>query len=87
MAYDLAEAVNILAKYGNEWQDKILELKKWTEKKELLDALINEANVPKIKTGDYSGLVRTLKKLMGDSNAVVSQLAIKATGNLAKGLR
>lgn len=34
MAYDLAEAKDISHKYDNEWQDKILEMKKWTEKKE-----------------------------------------------------
>ena len=34
LAYDLAEEVDILAKYGPEWQDKILEMKKWNEKKE-----------------------------------------------------
>jgi hypothetical protein len=33
-AYDLAEAVDLLDKYNGEWQDKILEMKKWTEKKE-----------------------------------------------------
>ena len=47
-------------------------MKKWTEKKELLETLINECNVPRIKNGDFSGLVKTLKKLMGDSNAVVA---------------
>lgn len=47
-------------------------MKKWTEKKELLEALINESNVPRIKNGDYGGLVKTIKKLMGDSNAVVA---------------
>ena len=44
--------------------------------------------MPKLKSeGDYSGLVKTLKKLISDPNQVVSQLAIKSCGNLAKGLR
>ena len=37
MAYELADAIDIANKYNGEWQDKILELKKWTEKKELLE--------------------------------------------------
>lgn len=62
-------------------------MKKWTEKKELLESLISDSTTPKIKNGDFSNLVKVLKKLIGDSNIVVSQLAIKACGNLAKGLR
>jgi hypothetical protein len=37
MAYDMAEPVELVLKYGPEWQDKILEIKKWNEKKELLE--------------------------------------------------
>lgn len=33
------------------------------------------------------GLVKTIKKLLTDSNSVVAQLAVKVCGNLAKGLR
>jgi hypothetical protein len=86
-AYELAEAAEILNKYNGEWQDKILEMKKWTEKKEQLELLITDTNVPKLKNGDFSGLVKVLRKLITDSNQVVSQLAIKACGNLAKALR
>lgn len=86
-AYELAEAAEILNKYNGEWQEKILEMKKWTEKKEQLEFLITDSNVPKLKSGDFSGLVKVLKKLITDSNQVVSQLAIKACGNLAKALR
>lgn len=53
----------------------------------MLDELHNDSNVPKIKGGDYTGLAKTLKKVMGDANIVVSQTAIKVCANLAKGLR
>ena len=72
MAYDLADAVNILSKYNAEWCDKILEMKKWNEKKELLDLLIKDTDVPKLESGDYSGLIKVLVKLTNDSHAVVS---------------
>jgi hypothetical protein len=87
MAYDLAEAVDLSVKYDGVWQDKILEMKKWNEKKEMLDALITDSNTLKIKNGDFSGLVKSLKKLLSDSNFVVMQLTIKACANLAKGLK
>jgi cytoskeleton-associated protein 5 len=53
----------------------------------MLDELFNDSNVPKIKSGDFTGLAKTLKKMMGDANIVVSQTAVKVCGNLAKGLR
>lgn len=53
----------------------------------MLEELLNDSNVPKIKSGDFSGLVKILKKMVGDSNIVVSQTAVKVCGNLAKGLR
>lgn len=53
----------------------------------MLEELLNDSNVPKIQPGDFSGIVKILKKLMGDSNIVVSQTAIKVCGTLAKGLR
>lgn len=71
--YDLVDAVDLLTKYGTaEWQDKISALKVWKEKKEMLEELLNDSNVPKIKSGDFSGLVKILKKMVGDSNIVVS---------------
>lgn len=38
----------------------------------MLDELLNDSNVPKIKADDFSGIAKILKKLMGDSNIVVS---------------
>lgn len=64
-----------------------MEGKAWKEKKDMLDELFNDSNVPKIKGGDFVGLAKVLKKMMGDSNIVVSQTSIKVCGNLAKGLR
>ena len=87
VALDLYESVDLLAKYNNEWQDALMELKKWNEKKDKLEELYNESNVPKIKPGDFSGLCKVVKKMIGDSNIVVSNTAIKVCGTLAKGLR
>jgi hypothetical protein len=53
----------------------------------MLDELLNESNVPKIKPADFTGVAKVLKKMMGDSNAVVCNTAVKICANLAKGLR
>lgn len=70
-AFDFAEAVDILSKFNAEWLDKLVELKKWNEKKEMLDELYNAANTPKIKGGDFGGISKALVKLMNDSNFAV----------------
>lgn len=85
--YDMMDPVDILAKYNSEWADKTLEMKAWKEKKDALDQLISDASVPKLKSGDYMGLTKMLKKLIVDANVVVSQTAVKTCGVLAKGLR
>ena len=86
--YDLVDAVDLMTKYGSgEWQDKIIEEKKWNVKKEMLEELMNDSNVPKIKGGDFMSLAKIIKKLIGDSNIVVSSTSVKACVNLAKGLR
>ena len=86
--YDLVDAVDLASKYCSpEFEESITTAKTWNQKKELLEALINDSNVPKIKQGDFSGLARIIKKLILDTNAVVSQLSVKVCGNLAKGLR
>ncbi len=45
---DLSEAVDLLKTYNQDWQDKLTELKKWNEKKELLEALLNDSNALKL---------------------------------------
>ena len=86
-ALELAEEVDLLKKYGPEFEEKIPEMKKWNEKKEMLDGLFNDANVPKIMPGNYINLLTIIKKMVGDTNPAVSQAAVKAIGAIAKGLR
>jgi hypothetical protein len=46
-------------------------MKKWNEKKDMLDELYNAANTPKIKGGDFNNLTKAIIKLIGDSNFAV----------------
>jgi cytoskeleton-associated protein 5 len=51
---DFVDAVNVLAKLPKNWPAAVLEKEKWTERKELLDALVSAASVPKIAPDNYS---------------------------------
>ncbi len=53
-ALDFVDAVNVLAKLPKNWCAAVLEKEKWTERKELLDALVSAASVPKIAPDNYS---------------------------------
>jgi hypothetical protein len=53
-ALDFVDAVNVLAKLPKNWPAAVLEKEKWTERKELLDALVSAASVPKIASDNYS---------------------------------
>ena len=44
----------MLAKLPKNWPAAVLEKEKWTERKELLDALVSAASVPKIVPDNYS---------------------------------
>lgn len=76
-----------MGKFNGDWINKINELKKWNEKKEMLDELYNAANTPKIKPGNFLDLGKALIKLMNDPNFAVQIAAIKVCGPLANGVR
>ena len=52
-----------------------------------MDTINSDLNQPKIKSGDYSGVVRVVKKLMTDSMIAVSHSAIKVCGSLARAMK
>lgn len=60
--YDLAEPVDILSKMPKDFYEKI-EVKKWQDRKEALEAVENLLKTPKLENGDYGDLVRALKKV------------------------
>ena len=67
--YDISEPKDVLSPYNDNWMDKLLNLEKWSEKKQMLDDLIKTINVPKIKDSGFYPIVNTCKKrLINDSN-------------------
>ncbi|KAK9509392.1 hypothetical protein O3M35_006719 [Rhynocoris fuscipes] len=86
--YEFLDPVDILSQLPKNFYTQ-LEAKKWSERKEALDVLEKLlAAAPKLENGDYSELVKTLKKVIQkDSNVVVVGVAIKCVTGLASGLK
>lgn len=85
--YEIAPASKILNTFTPEWIEATLALKKWDEKRDKMIEITTAANVAKLEQGNYGDLAQLVKKFLTDSNVVVSQNAIKASGALAQGLR
>lgn len=84
---DLIDPVDILSKMPKDFYEKLDE-KKWTLRKESLEALEKLlTDNPKVENGDYGVLVNALKKVITkDSNVVLVAMAGKCLAMLAKGL-
>ncbi|KAI8121731.1 Protein mini spindles [Lucilia cuprina] len=84
---DLLDPVDILSKMPKDFYDK-LEEKKWTLRKESLEALEKLLTEnPKLESGDYGPVVSALKKVTTkDTNVVLVAMAVKCLAMLAKGL-
>ncbi|XP_053968988.1 protein mini spindles isoform X4 [Anastrepha ludens] len=84
---DLIDPVDILSKMPKDFYDK-LEEKKWTLRKESLEALEKLLTEnPKLENGEYGILVNTLKKVITkDTNVVLVAMAGKCLAMLANGL-
>lgn len=63
--YDLADPVDITAKLPGNFYE-LLASKKWQERREALDALLEAAKTPRIMDKDYSELMGALAKV-GDA--------------------
>lgn len=86
-AYELLQAVDILAMLPKDFYDKI-EAKKWQERKEALEVLEKLACNPKLEGGDYGQLVRALQKVISkDTNVMLVALGGKCMAGIANGLR
>ena len=83
----MADEKDCLSKYNDEWTEKVLAASKWSDKKDMLQALFEDISTTRLKPCDTTALVTALKKLVTDSNINVFHLAIKDTGLLSKGLR
>ena len=70
--YEIAPASKILTTFTPEWVEATLALKKWDEKRDKMIELTTAADVAKLEAGNYGDLAQLVKKLLTDSNVVVS---------------
>lgn len=85
-AFDLAEPVDINAKLPENFLEQVASTK-WKDRKDALDGLYAEANVPRIKEGHYDDIIRALGKCMKDANVAVATVAANCIEAMANGLR
>ena len=85
--FEYVEAKDVLSQLDEEFYS-MLHSKLWKERKEKIDILANITNIPKIQSGDYSTLARSLVNIIAnDSNIMVVSKAIDVAAYLANGLR
>ena len=85
-AFDLAEPVDVCSQIPANFHENIAS-KKWSDRKDALDAFFAIANVPRIKDGPFDEVIAAFAKCMKDANVGVVTLAANSVEALAKGLR
>eukprot|EP01022_Parablepharisma_sp_SALTPOND_P013285 TRINITY_DN1767_c0_g1_i1.p1 TRINITY_DN1767_c0_g1~~TRINITY_DN1767_c0_g1_i1.p1 ORF type:complete len:1819 (+),score=240.94 TRINITY_DN1767_c0_g1_i1:2754-8210(+) len=76
-----------LNKFKEEWCSQVVTIKKWSEKRDKLEELLNALAAPLDNTKICPDLVPTLRKLINDNNIVVAQYALKVVNSLAAQLK
>lgn len=66
-AFDFADPVDITAKLPSNFKE-LIESKKWQERREALDALLEQAKTEKIMDKDYTDLIALLAKVSSSSS-------------------
>ncbi|GMT15008.1 hypothetical protein PFISCL1PPCAC_6305, partial [Pristionchus fissidentatus] len=89
--WDFADAFDVLGKMPSNFDGETgVESKKWGERKEALEALLEllKANIKLCPKGNYSELVGVLRRMLEkDANINVTAVAAKCLTHLATGLR
>ena len=83
--YEFLDSKDIFTQYNDKWADNVLNMEKWSDKRDALEELNNQANFPKLAEKNPGVLVGLAKRLLNDSNVNVLVQAIRLIGYLAKG--
>lgn len=84
--YDLADPVDVLSQLPSDLALKV-DVPKWKERVAALDEVKKICDVMKVKSGDYSDLLKILSRRLGDANILVVTSAAETITELANGLR
>lgn len=83
---DFLEATEVFSKIPNDFATRLASAK-WKDRKEALEEVYPIVKVPKIKSEDYSEIMRLFAKCMKDANIQVVALAAHCIESFAQGLR
>ncbi|RKF81852.1 Spindle pole body component alp14 [Golovinomyces cichoracearum] len=84
--FSMVEPQDVLSKIQPDFIEQVSSTK-WKDRKDALESAYTVLNIPKIKDGDFSEIVRALAKCMKDPNIAVVTQAAQCIEALAKGLR
>ncbi|POS86268.1 hypothetical protein EPUL_003386 [Erysiphe pulchra] len=84
--FSMLESQDVLSKIAPNFHEQISS-SKWKDRKDALESVYTVLNIPKIKDGDFSDLVRAFAKCMKDPNIAVVTQAAQCIEVLSKGLR
>jgi len=76
-----------LGKFDEDWCENLLQTKKWSEKRDMLEEVMKVLQDESAKLENYSSITQCLKKLLDNSNIVVVNSALKCLGLLASALK
>lgn len=84
--FSMLESQDVLSKIAPIFYEQVSS-SKWKDRKDALESVYIVLNIPKIKDGDFSDLVRVFAKCMKDPNIAVVTQAAQCIEALSKGLR
>jgi len=79
-----SEVMRVVSKFDDHWCLQLSEKNKWSDKRDMLEELIKSISIVKIRSEHLMEIGKCLRLLVQDSNLVVSNLALKGIGELAK---
>ena len=75
-ALEFAPVKDILADFSPEWMEKVAAMKKWNEKKDELDKVVEACKNVKVKPGNFGPMAHFLNKEIRATNVNTSMAAI-----------
>lgn len=76
-----------MPEFNADWMDKTAAIKKWNEKKDELDKVVNASKNCKLKPGNFGPMAAFLNKEIRATNVNTATAAINVVAALANGLK
>jgi hypothetical protein len=84
---EFAPVKDILTEFTGEWMDRVAGIKKWNEKKDELDKIIEACKNVRVKNGNFGPMAAFLNKEIRATNVNTAMAAINVVTALATALK